>query len=218
MSLPRSSRSKDGRADSHNNQSRCPFQRQRPRPAARHSAPPHPASRADSHISAKVDFTQARMRARAVSRCIQSPRRPLSFDAHHQFVRNRPQDRCTPITCLALSFSARAPTERDGRFLRALVCFAPEYSWQAGSSSSMTSAEARICSYECTFRADCAEAKLHNVCPNCGGGFVPRPVGLRPNGVERFSQKGAHRQLSIHLSYSSCIARHTARTFPSEQR
>ena len=36
--------------------------------------------------------------------------------------------------------------------------------------------EARICSYECTFCADCAENKLHNVCPNCGGGFAPRPI------------------------------------------
>ena len=36
--------------------------------------------------------------------------------------------------------------------------------------------DARICSYECTFCADCAETKLQNVCPNCGGGFVPRPI------------------------------------------
>src|SRR5580692_9428239 len=36
--------------------------------------------------------------------------------------------------------------------------------------------EARICSYECTFCADCVENKLHNVCPNCGGGFAPRPI------------------------------------------
>jgi uncharacterized protein len=35
---------------------------------------------------------------------------------------------------------------------------------------------ARICSYECTFCADCVESILHDVCPNCGGGFVPRPV------------------------------------------
>jgi hypothetical protein len=36
--------------------------------------------------------------------------------------------------------------------------------------------EARICSFECTFCADCVDAVLANVCPNCGGGFVPRPV------------------------------------------
>lgn len=35
---------------------------------------------------------------------------------------------------------------------------------------------ARICSYECTFCADCADRVLFNVCPNCGGGFAPRPV------------------------------------------
>jgi hypothetical protein len=38
------------------------------------------------------------------------------------------------------------------------------------------SVEARICSYECTFCAECVHKVLSNVCPNCGGGFVPRPV------------------------------------------
>ena len=36
--------------------------------------------------------------------------------------------------------------------------------------------DARICTYECTFCADCVETKLANVCPNCGGGFAPRPI------------------------------------------
>jgi len=36
-------------------------------------------------------------------------------------------------------------------------------------------AEARICSFECTFCAACAESKLANRCPNCGGELVPRP-------------------------------------------
>jgi len=35
-------------------------------------------------------------------------------------------------------------------------------------------AEARICSYECTFCAGCAEA-MDDVCPNCGGELVARP-------------------------------------------
>ena len=43
--------------------------------------------------------------------------------------------------------------------------------------------DARICSYECTFCAQCVETVLHNVCPNCGGGFVPRPI--RPNTARR---------------------------------
>jgi len=38
------------------------------------------------------------------------------------------------------------------------------------------SADARICSYECTFCADCVGAVLGGICPNCGGGFMPRPV------------------------------------------
>ena len=42
--------------------------------------------------------------------------------------------------------------------------------------------DARICSYECTFCAECVEKHLHNVCPNCGGGFAPRPI--RPT-IER---------------------------------
>ena len=36
--------------------------------------------------------------------------------------------------------------------------------------------DARICSFECTFCAACVDAVLGNVCPNCGGGFVPRPI------------------------------------------
>ncbi len=38
------------------------------------------------------------------------------------------------------------------------------------------SPDAHICSYECTFCADCVRDVLHSVCPNCGGGFVPRPI------------------------------------------
>ena len=38
------------------------------------------------------------------------------------------------------------------------------------------SLEARICSYECTFCAQCVDTLLANVCPNCGGGFMPRPI------------------------------------------
>jgi hypothetical protein len=34
--------------------------------------------------------------------------------------------------------------------------------------------DARICTYECTFCADCVEA-LEHVCPNCGGELVRRP-------------------------------------------
>lgn len=38
------------------------------------------------------------------------------------------------------------------------------------------SAEAMICTFECTFCRDCAEQRFHGVCPNCGGDFTRRPV------------------------------------------
>jgi hypothetical protein len=36
--------------------------------------------------------------------------------------------------------------------------------------------EARICSYECTFCAECADTVLGDICPNCGGELVRRPI------------------------------------------
>jgi len=38
------------------------------------------------------------------------------------------------------------------------------------------SGQARICTFECTFCADCAEGILGGVCPNCGGNLVARPI------------------------------------------
>ena len=38
------------------------------------------------------------------------------------------------------------------------------------------STEAMICSFECTFCTVCVENILENVCPNCGGNFVRRPI------------------------------------------
>jgi hypothetical protein len=38
------------------------------------------------------------------------------------------------------------------------------------------STEARICTYECTFCADCVAQRLGGLCPNCGGNFAPRPI------------------------------------------
>ena len=42
------------------------------------------------------------------------------------------------------------------------------------------STDARICSFECTFCATCADVKLAGLCPNCGGELVARP--RRPAG------------------------------------
>ncbi len=64
------------------------------------------------------------------------------------------------------------------------------------------STHARICSYECTFCEDCVEQVLHNVCPNCGGGFTIRPI--RPATEWRPGLSLAKRPPStvrVHLSY-----------------
>jgi hypothetical protein len=37
------------------------------------------------------------------------------------------------------------------------------------------STDARICSFECTFCAECAASRLGGVCPNCGGELLARP-------------------------------------------
>lgn len=34
---------------------------------------------------------------------------------------------------------------------------------------------ARICSFECTFCAECSQTRLGGRCPNCGGELLPRP-------------------------------------------
>lgn len=38
------------------------------------------------------------------------------------------------------------------------------------------SAEARICTFECTFCGPCVEGPLAGICPNCGGNFAPRAI------------------------------------------
>ena len=72
---------------------------------------------------------------------------------------------------------------------------------------------ARVCSYECTFCADCAETKLMNVCPNCGGGFVPRPIrpatAWRP-GVSLADQPPGTQRRRLKYPLDD-IARHVAR-------
>ncbi|MBL6954244.1 MAG: DUF1272 domain-containing protein [Alphaproteobacteria bacterium] len=40
------------------------------------------------------------------------------------------------------------------------------------------SAQALICSYECTFCRRCG-AEMQGTCPNCGGQLVPRPTRVK---------------------------------------
>jgi hypothetical protein len=61
------------------------------------------------------------------------------------------------------------------------------------------SLDARICSYECTFCAQCVDSILNNVCPNCGGGFVPRPI--RPKNNWRGDNFLGHDPASTRVKY-----------------
>jgi len=53
------------------------------------------------------------------------------------------------------------------------------------------SSAAFICTFECTFCADCALQTLQSICPNCGGNLVSRPIrpahllGKYPASTER---------------------------------
>ena len=77
-----------------------------------------------------------------------------------------------------------------------------------------SSADAMICSFECTFCSECVDTVLWNVCPNCGGGFSPRPIrpamswkganylGERPASTER-----KHRPVDVdaHRAFAESI-------------
>ena len=81
---------------------------------------------------------------------------------------------------------------------------------------------ARICSYECTCCADCVDGPLAGVCPNCGGGCVPRPVrpaeSWRPGtGLEHHPASTERRRSGVPLeAHRALVARIGGR--PPEQR
>jgi hypothetical protein len=61
-------------------------------------------------------------------------------------------------------------------------------------------ADAMICSFECTFCADCTRDVLRGRCPNCGGELVRRPVrpaaalARNPASTKRVLNKSGCRQ------------------------
>lgn len=84
------------------------------------------------------------------------------------------------------------------------------------------SLEARICTYECTFCAACVEYVLENVCPNCGGGFVPRPIRPSKNwkgdnylGKDPASTTAKHRPVDI-AGHAKLLSR--IKDLPPEKR
>ncbi len=73
---------------------------------------------------------------------------------------------------------------------------------------------AMICTFECTFCCGCVASVLANVCPNCGGGFSPRPIrpakSLRgENYLGKYPASGqiTHRPVDIdaHVEFSERI-------------
>ncbi|MEM9500069.1 MAG: DUF1272 domain-containing protein [Pseudomonadota bacterium] len=66
------------------------------------------------------------------------------------------------------------------------------------------STEARICSFECTFCADCVSGRFDNTCPNCGGNFVPRPV--RPVGKLAKNPPSTQRFTKAHAACAHLVA------------
>jgi hypothetical protein len=67
------------------------------------------------------------------------------------------------------------------------------------------SAAARICTFECTFCADCAQTRLGGVCPNCGGELVRRPI--RPAGMLARHPAQAER---VNKDHAVCAESHRA--------
>jgi hypothetical protein len=66
------------------------------------------------------------------------------------------------------------------------------------------SAQARICSFECTFCADCAEKRLAGVCPNCGGELARRPI--RPAGKLADYPAQSERVVKAHAACAGAAA------------
>jgi hypothetical protein len=68
---------------------------------------------------------------------------------------------------------------------------------------------ARVCTYECTFCADCVADGLQDVCPNCGGNFVPRPIRPRQawrDGTGLMNDPASTVRHSLHYSNAEVAA------------
>lgn len=81
---------------------------------------------------------------------------------------------------------------------------------------------ARICTYECTFCAECVDVVLRNVCPNCGGGFAPRPIRPRTEwrpGLSRLQRPASTAR--VHASFDraeiEAFAAEIARIAPEDR-
>lgn len=84
------------------------------------------------------------------------------------------------------------------------------------------STEAMICTYECTFCTTCVDDVLSNVCPNCGGGFSPRPIRPktpRRDGLSTHHQPPSKKRVNTNYSMEELKAfASTVKDTPPEKR
>jgi len=63
------------------------------------------------------------------------------------------------------------------------------------------SPEARICTFECTFCAGCAEGRFGGRCPNCGGDLV-----LRPTRPPALLERDPASSVRVRRPHAECLA------------
>ena len=79
-----------------------------------------------------------------------------------------------------------------------------------------TSTEAMICTFECTYCKNCALEIFENVCPNCSGNFVERPI--RPSKyMEKYPASSKRVFKSKDLEVTKLITEKYKNTNPEER-
>ncbi len=176
----------------------------RPRPAAAGAMAPH-----------HRELSKVILRGREEDGCGESPQPALESGCAPRTLaraRERPYPRIARMTRMHSVASPLALAFLQGEVARMLE-LRPTCE-NCNKALPPDSLEARICSFECTFCAGCVEGVLLNVCPNCGGGFVPRPI--RPNtnwrddnflGASPASEVVRHRpvDLSAHAQFAGKV-------------
>jgi hypothetical protein len=85
-----------------------------------------------------------------------------------------------------------------------------------GKALPPNAADAMICTYECTFCADCVLNVLGNVCPNCGGNFERRPIRPRAMLAKHPASSAHHRAEIDQASHAALLERYSA--VPPDER
>lgn len=90
-----------------------------------------------------------------------------------------------------------------------------------GKSLPNDSREAMICTFECTFCADCVDQVLQNVCPNCGGGFEKRPTrpvqGVTQYCIENYPMATEKKHRPVDMEKYKPLQQHYLHTDPRKR-